>query len=340
MAGQDSNPHPQMFVVQSLVPPVARLAALAPEVRRGEDIAAVHQMRVASRRLRAALALLQDHLPKKAFKDWAKLARRVTKSLGAARDADVQIAAVSAYLEHLRQRDDQAHQPGLERLRLRLTQKRRSLQKNVLATMDRLEKSDGLGAMRQALLQMRVEATLGPPAEGGAEALQRHARAEILRRLEQMLAYEPFIASPNHVQELHAMRIEAKRLRYGMETFAPLFDGKLKWQIKLIKNLQTRLGDIHDSDVWIDLLPRFLEEERRRHETFFGHRRGFRKIARGIEFFAAHCQARRSEQFDDFIAFWGKQCEAEAWSRLRTGLIDDDPPHHTQPIVAKIPRQA
>ena len=45
---------------------------------------------------------------------------------------------------------------------------------------------------------------------------------------------------------------------------------------------QTRLGDIHDGDVWIDTLPRFLEEEQARTLAYFGSTTPFEPLRAGI----------------------------------------------------------
>ena len=44
----------------------------------------------------------------------------------------------------------------------------------------------------------------------------------------------------------HAARIAAKKLRYGAEAFAPLFDGDAKGFVKLLKQLQAQLGAAND----------------------------------------------------------------------------------------------
>ena len=67
------------------------------------------------------------------------------------------------------------------------------------------------------------------------------------------------------------MRIAAKRLRYLMQALAPLYPDALAAPIQAARLCQTRLGDIHDGDMWIDTLPRFLEEEQARTLAYFGN---------------------------------------------------------------------
>ncbi|HEY9087190.1 MAG TPA: CHAD domain-containing protein, partial [Anaerolineaceae bacterium] len=80
-------------------------------VRQAQDIEYIHRMRVASRRLRTALPLFRACTSAKKLDAWEKDIRAITRALGAARDADVQLdllarvtrqAAQSAYRSGLR----------------------------------------------------------------------------------------------------------------------------------------------------------------------------------------------------------------------------------------------
>ena len=89
--------------------------------RAGDDIEALHDMRVASRRLRAALSVFAAAFPPKPFVVMEKEVACVTDALGAVRDADVQIefmqgieesapesekVGLHAFVEHLQKRRD------------------------------------------------------------------------------------------------------------------------------------------------------------------------------------------------------------------------------------------
>ena len=88
-----------------------------PGTRQGDDVEALHDMRVASRRLRAALSVFAAAFPPKPFLALEKQVARVTDSLGVVRDADVLIefvtqardaapeserVGIDAYLDHLK----------------------------------------------------------------------------------------------------------------------------------------------------------------------------------------------------------------------------------------------
>ncbi len=311
---------------------LAHLQAQIAGVRDGSDIEFVHQMRVASRRLRNAMDLFDSALPRKKSRRWRKQIKRVTKALGAARDLDVHIEFIAGYAADLKARRDTAHQAGVERLLLRLRQERVAIQPHVAATMDELEASGVLEQMRQELATMTAASRLHGESEP-AGAVVDDARQVIALRLEQMLAYEPFIRSPEHVAELHQMRIAAKHLRYTLEAYRHAFEGQLKWQIRLVKQVQTQLGEIHDCDMWIERLPQFIADERRRHEAFFGHRRGFGRIESGIEHLHEERVSRRELLYQQFVALWDQQAAAGNWQNVLAHLApmpmkekSDEPP--------------
>ena len=91
---------------------------------------------VASRRLRNMLELFSPWLPAKMLAGWRKQVKRVTRTLGAARDLDVQLQFISDF--H-RQTTAENARYGLARLLLRLRQQRNSCQPQVLSVLAELE---------------------------------------------------------------------------------------------------------------------------------------------------------------------------------------------------------
>ena len=97
----------------------------------------------------------------------------------------------------------------------------------------------------------------------GAKApLLVNAARLIGKRLDAFLSYEPYLAYPDKVYELHEMRIAAKRLRYTMEIFQdayalrPDVGAQFGQALDAVKAVQEHLGALHDADV---LVPRLLE---------------------------------------------------------------------------------
>ena len=69
--------------------------------KEGTDIEFVHEMRVTSRRLRAAMDNFADCFPKKPFKKHYKKIRAITRTMGAVRDLDVLIVRFQNELTNL-----------------------------------------------------------------------------------------------------------------------------------------------------------------------------------------------------------------------------------------------
>lgn len=80
-----------------------------------------------------------------------------------------------------------------------------------------------------------------------------NAARVIAYRLDEFLSWRGALTNPAEVQELHDMRIAAKRLRYALEIFEPCFPG-MKPMLKALIEIQEELGTIHDLDVLADML--------------------------------------------------------------------------------------
>ena len=77
-------------------------------------------------------------------------------------------------------------------------------------------------------------------------------RRVIVVRADELFGFIPAALDPACVEELHDMRIAAKRLRYLLELSVPLFGADVKKCAKVVKGLQDLLGEIHDCD---ELMP-------------------------------------------------------------------------------------
>jgi CHAD domain-containing protein len=221
----------------------------------------------------------------------------------------VQIIYVNSILERMQGRE----KDGVRRLLLRLTQKRQHLQKQVSKAISRLQDDGTLSEMENTLRTMRGTFLLRKTADYSA-ATYRSARDEISSRLSEMLGYGVYIHDPERITELHAMRIAAKHLRYCMESFDPLYDGKLKRYIKAVKTLQEQLGDIHDCDVWMEFLPAFLVEEKDRIVEFTGQTRSVGRLKPGISLLEADRRTFRQKRYKEFLMFW--EANTGLWPHL------------------------
>ena len=283
------------------------------------DIEYIHRMRVATRRLRAALPLFAACLPKKRYPAWEKSIRAVTRALGVARDADVQIQHLEAFR---REQNNRLWSPGLNRLVLRLRQKRARLQPGLAKALEELRASGAAAEMRALLAPLAARAE-GVPLY--TPVLYEHARAAVCERLDEILAFDAIVDQPEKMAELHAMRIAAKRLRYTLEIFAPLYPGELKDWFQAARDAQDDLGEIHDCDVWAEFIPRFLEKEHERVLAYLGHTRPFPRLALGVEAYAAARAVSRAETYAAFTKKWARWKEKEFWEHLRQAVQPSAP---------------
>ncbi len=124
-----------------------------------------------------------------------------------------------------------------------------------------------------------------------------NARIILPQRVEEVYSWEQFINDPERREELHNMRISIKRLRYTMEFFAVNYDHRFNDFIKTIIDLQDILGDIHDSDVVLDVLTQY-KASRQSIEL------------PGIDTLITRTQNTRNTDYDRFLKKWQQLSEA------------------------------
>jgi CHAD domain-containing protein len=293
-------------------------------VRQAEDIEYIHRMRVASRRLRSALPLFINCYKKQERQTWQDDVHAITRALGAARDTDVQIEYVGSFLAGL---TEEKHKPGIRRLLLRLRQKRQQLQAKVIKALDRLEHDQLIESMQKQvdpLLEKTGQVYMFSP---GLYQLSFDAVTVVL---EQFLSYEPYITREECVEELHAMRIAAKQLRYTLEIFTSLYPGGLKQYLQIMKQVQDLLGAIHDNDIWGQLLPQFIADESKRIHDFYGSDRSIRRLLPGLDSFLAQTRSTRGQRYFEFNESWKRWKKEKVWSLLKqtiqTSFLEANPP--------------
>jgi CHAD domain-containing protein len=115
--------------------------------RAGDDIEALHDMRVGSRRLRAALSVFAKVFPKDDFRALDKQVGDITDALGAVRDLDVQLD----YLRNYRNSLPENEAYGIGRLIERQSARRDKERKALVKALDKLEKDRFEKRFRKAL---------------------------------------------------------------------------------------------------------------------------------------------------------------------------------------------
>ena len=214
--------------------------------RLGEDSEELHDMRVATRRLRAALALFADVLPVRAqtFREEFGWLGRL---LGSVRDLDVQMegladmdAATAGWSAGARPDD---HDP-LAELSALLERERDAARATMLSGLDsvrwdRLAK--GFSAMVQQGPARRSLATRLPGVIGLPDL--------VVARHDKVAKAGKRAKKSGEVADFHRLRIACKRLRYALEFGAEVYSGRTTRFVRQLTTLQDELGLMQDAEV-------------------------------------------------------------------------------------------
>ena len=180
---------------------------------------------------------------------------------------------------------------------------------------------------------MKARKVKGLVADG---ALSDNARRIIEVRAKEVHSFSPAVLDPRNVEDLHDMRIAAKRLRYVLELTAPVFGDGAAQAAKRAKKLQDLLGEIHDCDVTIPRVERHiaglrLEDAAALREAVSSRASDLppetardaphRLRYRGLETLVAYLRARRDVLYARFIREW------ERWPLTVTLDSKEEEPH-------------
>jgi CHAD domain-containing protein len=229
---------------------IARLVAHDAGVRLGDDVESVHQARVATRRLRSDLRTFRPVIDA----NWSEPLRDelqwLGERLGEVRDADVLLGRLDARLDTLPHADADGAEELLEALRRQRSEARESL----------------LGALRSdryvALLDRLVDATHRVPPAADDAAIDELELERLVRRPWKRL--RDAVAALDHEppdEDLHAVRIRAKRTRYAAEAVAPAIGRPARKFARRIADVQDILGEHQDAVVAEQWLRRQLRPD-------------------------------------------------------------------------------
>lgn len=232
-------------VRRAIAASVQRLLRHDPGVRIGEDPEAVHQARVATRRLRSDLRTFAPLLDPA----WANLLRDELKwladELGVVRDGDVLLMRLRDSVEQLRGVDRAPLDDVLGELEADLAGERAKL----------------LDGMREARYLTLLDDLVAAAANPVLMADASRPAADVLPRLvsrpwRRLRRAHAAMDSPPTDDQLHQLRISAKRVRYAAEAVAPVAGKPASALATAAAGLQTVLGDFHDAVVAADWLRR------------------------------------------------------------------------------------
>jgi hypothetical protein len=129
-------------------------------------------------------------------------------------------------------------------------------------------------------------------------------------RLDELTSFMPKASDPDEVVALHDMRIAAKRLRYVLEVTGDCFGPYAANAVKMVKDLQDLLGEIHDCDVQLPQVAAFVEELMAEDAAAAGTsakdlaKTPNRRTYAGLVGLQVHLRARRRALFEEFLELW------------------------------------
>lgn len=200
----------------------------------GEPVG-VHQARVTSRRLREAIPVLSTGLRGSRAGKATRKIRRLTRTLGTVRELDVTLAL----LEELAATPD-IPRTAVEEVRATVVREREARHAAMLRRLEALD-HDKLGR-RLASVSAALDAA-------ATEPWRKALGARLLARSRALVSAMDAAGHVYAPEQLHEVRIAAKKLRYGLELAVDAGVKAAAPHVRTIKGVQEMLGKLHDLQV-------------------------------------------------------------------------------------------
>ncbi len=228
----------------------ARVCFFEPGTRQAIDPEDLHDMRVATRRLRSALGTFRPFIKKKLRKHFMHELRLTGNALGGVRDIDV-------FLENLHH--DIAANPEIQSSLLEgHWQEKRALARTQLV--------QHLDSARYQDFLLEFNTYLNTPFSGlkkinEGETVQKSTPAILLEHYQRVRKFGDDVANASF-ENLHKLRIEIKKLRYTTEFFRDVLGAGSESLIVDMKKLQDHLGALNDVVVAIAMIVEYLDNSK------------------------------------------------------------------------------
>lgn len=304
----------------------------------GSDPEAVHDMRVATRRMRSALRVLEPYLREGPPSEVRRGLKAVAQSLGAVRDLDVLIEHAEKFRDDLSEEE----QGDLDGLLDSWKSNRDRARKRLL----RLLESKDYGRFKERLAKFVEQHEKAARSKQHVTELEpyqvRHiAPIAILTRYESVRSFEALAsgdegrktkeegssdgetprasasAGAPTIEQLHALRISGKYLRYTLECFRETLPGEATTLIRDVTTMQDQLGALHDADVASGLIEDYVAGERKRQKKAGSEY----AVPPGLAAYVEERQAAIRNIHTDFSSTWAKLQSPEWRAKLSVVLL-------------------
>jgi CHAD domain-containing protein len=263
--------------------------------RTGEDIEDVHDMRVATRRMRSVFRLLAPYYKRNAIHDHQEMLRRLAWALGNVRDRDILIENLRTYIKPVR---------GNGRAELltvidALDQERITFRAELVELLDSKLYRRFLKDFTE-FLTVAGTAAKTPSTDVSPSQVRHILPVMVHHRLAAVRAYDPILSTAD-ATTLHALRIEFKRLRYAVSLFQKVLGDQIDDFITSIKAVQDCLGHMNDT------------------ATARGLLEGFQSAA--VEKYLAHLETQETALLGEFTELWVQFNSRKIQQKLSTALL-------------------
>jgi CHAD domain-containing protein len=228
------------------------------------DPESIHDVRVAIRRFTQAVAVFKPCFPGKEMRKIRRRLKKVMAVAGEVRNYDVALKLTG-----------KSNVPELAQIQSKLRSRRKESVRVLVSELKSWTE-------RQMSLKWRaaLEAANSRNEESfGRAAIEGTARRTLRRMMKDLFQHGNEAAgSKASPDDLHVFRIAAKKFRYSLELFTPLYGPSLNRGLARMKLAQTLLGDINDCETVAKLVSqleggdklasRLRKRQRRRTEEF------------------------------------------------------------------------
>jgi CHAD domain-containing protein len=311
MADTSQNPFPLLTYLDGLV---EELQKDTPKALREFDTDAIHDARVATRRLKAATGLLAPILHGESSKKFDRAMKKLRRRLGPLRDGDVMI-------ENLSKIKIAAHAQAVNWLSETLVKQRDAARVEAVkqGPGKMLAKLAGWWELRDGIAE-------------SADAVDNLLSQAV------HLGLDEFVERANQTGNPHELRIVGKSLRYTLEMAAEQGHKLPKSVLKMFKTIQQYLGDWHDNVVIVQsAMSHALDDELTYKDMALQQ-----QVLNLSRLYATRAQ----KEFAKFSKAWTDEGEQLA-ARIRETFpltqpvtelkTDPDPPDSAEPAVAEAP---
>jgi CHAD domain-containing protein len=231
---------------------VRNVAKAARRIGKKGDDEAIHDTRVATRRLSSALYLWRSSFPRGTRRRGMKALRKLRKVLGKPRELEVHLELLKQYLQDPAYAELRALQKLVRKLE---RSAKRARIKSASAVTSSRSRSIFSAVYNCPLdFSMNSENSVDPTRSAVEFVNQRRELA--------VMALEEAAKSGSSDEQLHEARIAGKKWRYGLECLQPVIPERYLTPTAPLKEIQEQLGKIHDLSTLHALLVREMDRLR------------------------------------------------------------------------------